>query len=60
MRMAQWCNKSKSNWGAELKYDSAWLRKKNPTFYDAIFLVDAKNMGILEMAQWLSLYERCK
>lgn len=32
-------------------------KKIKPTFYDAIFLVDTKNMGILEMAQWLSQYD---
>lgn len=35
-------------------------KKFEPTFYDPIFLVDTKTMGILEMAQWLSLYDICK
>lgn len=32
-------------------------KKIKPTHYDAKSLVDIKNMGILEMAPWLSLYD---
>lgn len=34
--------------------------QKKSTFYDVIFLADSKNMGILEMAQWLSQYDKRK
>lgn len=32
-------------------------KKIKRTYYDANLLVDTKNMGILEMAPWLSMYD---